>query len=290
MSPTQTELETRLVSALRAKSVQVPEPTFTFDPDVVPLTLEPPRPQRSRVLLVAGVAAVVVAVVIGLAVALGGGGDAKPATPPPPEPVSQLLIAGLPTLTLQMDDFTTEPGRNEIEFESAGGTHELVFEDPALADVALPSSDRPSRAIVDLAPGRDYTVFCTIPGHRQAGMEAVIHVTAGPSGPSKGPMPTGTLSLSNGTLDQSRIPDYVSVTDIVGAPGYVKELDLYDYQGARIPRGVMTVYGEDLRTVIGHLNQNRGFLPLGQDPATLPIVSSTTSMPDDASTPEPVNP
>jgi hypothetical protein len=211
MTMTDTELEDRVVATLRAKSRQVPTSAGVFDPDLVALTPLVARGRRRVPVLVAAVVALVVAVAIGVALVLVDRGQRAEPAGPPPEPVAHFEIQALPTLSFQAREFTTVPGVNEIDFVSTGGTHRLVFEDPALADFSLlAASDGTEHQItsgrVELAPGRDYTVFCSIPGHRQAGMEAVIHV----SDASVGPATTTTRPETASTT----LPESVTTTSV----------------------------------------------------------------------------
>jgi plastocyanin len=98
----------------------------------------------------------------------GGGGYQEPKG----APVATLEVDALPTLEFQADEFTTKAGINEIKYIDEGGTHTLVFEDTKFAGFILevPPDDSGK---VDLAKG-DYVIFCNIPGHRAAGMEATV--------------------------------------------------------------------------------------------------------------------
>ena len=100
----------------------------------------------------------------------GAGGYQEPKG----KPVATLEVDALPTLEFQADEFTTKAGINEIKYIDEGGTHTLLFEDPKFAGFILrvPPDDSGK---VDLAKG-DYVIFCNIPGHRAAGMEATVTV------------------------------------------------------------------------------------------------------------------
>lgn len=272
MTMTDTELEGRVVATLRAKGAQVVVPARPFDPDAVALAPLAARGRRRAPVLVAALVALVVIAAIGVALVLVDRNEATKPAGAPTRPVSQLKVIALPSLSYQAREFTTEPGLNEIEFVSQGGTHALTFSDPALRDFQLNSyGGRPARGTVTLAPGRDYEIGDVIPGHRDAGEVAVIHVTDGPSGPTRGPLPDPVPELPDGSMDLARLPDYIA-----WAPGYAKQLDLaqaYRATGGRV-RVPVPIYGEDLTTLIGHLRLDRGFVPLGVDPDT--VTPSTT--------------
>jgi plastocyanin len=101
----------------------------------------------------------------------GGGGFVEPKG----KPVATLEVDALPTLSFQAKQFTTKAGVNQINYVDKGGTHTLAFAEPDLAGFLLkvPPDDSGK---VELKKGT-YTIFCTIPGHRAAGMEATIKVT-----------------------------------------------------------------------------------------------------------------
>jgi hypothetical protein len=57
--------------------------------------------------------------------------------------------------------------------------------------------------------------------------------------------------------------------------GYVLRAALMDPLFARTP---ITVFGDDLRTVVGHMYANKGFVPLGTDPEAVPGLPTTTTV------------
>jgi uncharacterized cupredoxin-like copper-binding protein len=88
------------------------------------------------------------------------------------------------TLTIKGGNFFFDPenaevpaGIVEIKVESEGGLHTLVFDDDKVPGFKLEASSGNSDELkVDLKPGK-YTIYCDIPGHREAGMEGTITVT-----------------------------------------------------------------------------------------------------------------
>jgi len=100
----------------------------------------------------------------------GGGGFVEPTGPA----VATFEVDALPTLKFQSDAFETKAGINEINYLDKGGNHTLVFAEPELAGfkMLVPPNDKGK---VDLKLGT-YTIFCDIPGHRAAGMEATLTV------------------------------------------------------------------------------------------------------------------
>jgi plastocyanin len=133
--------------------------------------------------LVLGLSLVLVLVFSAGLISFGSGEEKKgtngPAAPAGP-PVNTLEIDALPTLSFQATSFTVPAGINQIDYVDKGtGGHTLVFSDPKLNYFNLAVPAGPTKGKVQLVAGVDYTVYCTIPGHRAAGMQATIHVTAG---------------------------------------------------------------------------------------------------------------
>src|SRR5438105_7275680 len=101
-----------------------------------------------------------------------GGGFKQPAGPP----VATLEVDALPSLSFQAKEFSVPAGVIQINYNDLGGTHTLTFSDPKLSGFQLAVPQGPKAGKVDLKPGT-YTIYCTIPGHRAAGMQATV--TAG---------------------------------------------------------------------------------------------------------------
>jgi hypothetical protein len=97
-------------------------------------------------------------------------------------PVATLEVDALPSLSFQAKDFTVPAGIVKINYIDIGGTHTLVFDNPKLSGFKLSVPQGPTSGKVRLQPGT-YTIYCTIPGHRQAGEQATITVT--PQSPRK---------------------------------------------------------------------------------------------------------
>lgn len=103
-----------------------------------------------------------------------GGGFKPPAGPP----VATLEVDALPSLSFQAKEFSVPAGVIQINYvdQAAGASHTLVFTDPKFSGFQLAVPQGPKTGKVDLKPGT-YTIYCTIPGHRAAGMQATV--TAG---------------------------------------------------------------------------------------------------------------
>jgi uncharacterized cupredoxin-like copper-binding protein len=118
--------------------------------------------------------AVATAVVV---VACGGGGGGGSSYKQPKGPAQT-------TLDIKGGNFFFDPknsdapaGVDAIKLDSEGGQHTLVFDNGKVPGFKLEASSGQSDELkVDLKPGK-YTIFCDIPGHREAGMEGTITVT-----------------------------------------------------------------------------------------------------------------
>jgi hypothetical protein len=116
--------------------------------------------------------------------------EASTAYVPPSGPaINTLEIDALPELSFQAKSFNVPAGINLIKYGDKGGTHTLVFDGTEVPGFELNVPTGKNAAKVKLVQGRTYTVFCTIPGHRQAGMQASIIV-----GPPTGKPEAGTQS------------------------------------------------------------------------------------------------
>jgi nitrite reductase (NO-forming) len=98
-------------------------------------------------------------------------------------PVTADAAADLPTeLAVELDEMTITPGDLEL---AVGGTlqvmntgaagHDLVIEGSQSAVPILEPGEEHRLALDDVGPGV-HTVYCTVPGHREAGMEATLLV------------------------------------------------------------------------------------------------------------------
>jgi plastocyanin len=121
--------------------------------------------------------------------AAGDAGYQQPGGPP----VATLDVQALPSNTFQAADFTVPAGVIQVNYIQVGGTHTLVFSNPEFSGFQLAVPGGPETGKVELEPG-NYTIYCTIPGHRAAGMQANVTVTPGPEGgaPPPGAAPPGS--------------------------------------------------------------------------------------------------
>ena len=85
----------------------------------------------------------------------------------------------------------------------------------------------------------------------------------------------------NGAPDASAAPDFIAVAGPDGGiAGYVPKASFFPDASAANGRPGPTdvpVYGEDLRTLVGHMVAGRGFVPLGVDPLTVATFRAQTA-------------
>ncbi len=73
---------------------------------------------------------------------------------------------------------TTKAGKVTVEFDNPQSlTHDVAIEDSSGSEVGKTEliADGSDSTTVDLKPGT-YTFYCTVPGHREAGMEGTLTV------------------------------------------------------------------------------------------------------------------
>jgi plastocyanin len=81
-------------------------------------------------------------------------------------------------LAYASDSATAKAGKVTVDFTNPQPlTHDVAFEDSSGKTVGKTDlvAESSSTAIVDLKPGT-YTFYCTVPGHREAGMEGSLTV------------------------------------------------------------------------------------------------------------------
>ena len=109
-------------------------------------------------------------------VACGGGGGGSSYKQPKGPAQTTLDIKG-GNFFFDPKNSDAPAGVDTVKLESEGGLHTLVFDGGKVPDFKLEAGSGKSDELkVDLKPGK-YTIYCDIPGHREAGMEGTITVT-----------------------------------------------------------------------------------------------------------------
>jgi plastocyanin len=86
-------------------------------------------------------------------------------------------------LPFNTHQYTAPAGINQIAYVAKEAPHTLVFSEAKYAgfELKVDAVGKDDQGKVDLTPGT-YTIYCTIPGHRAAGMVATLTVTAAAGG------------------------------------------------------------------------------------------------------------
>jgi nitrite reductase (NO-forming) len=136
---------------------------------------------------VSTLAGVAVALVLSAgALIVAAGGTTGGASPGPSDAAPAASSDAATTVAFELDDLTVRPAAatiapgGSIEVVNAGAIpHDLVVLDREVGTPMLDSGEVVTLDVDDLEPGT-YTVICTVPGHRDAGMEATLTVAGTP--------------------------------------------------------------------------------------------------------------
>lgn len=107
-------------------------------------------------------------------------GQPPPAPAAPAEPtgpvVATIEVDALPSNQFQATEFTTKAGVNEIKYIGKGGNHTLVFASGVPGfELAVNGEGSVDTGKAQLNAGT-YEIYCTVPGHKAAGMDAKVIV------------------------------------------------------------------------------------------------------------------
>ncbi|MFZ4585400.1 MAG: plastocyanin/azurin family copper-binding protein [Acidimicrobiia bacterium] len=96
---------------------------------------------------------------------------------PKGDPVATLTIDALPSNAFNATSFNTKAGINKIEYVGQGGNHTLVFASGVPGfELAVNGAGSTDSGKAELKAATVYEVYCTVPGHKAAGMDAKITV------------------------------------------------------------------------------------------------------------------
>lgn len=191
-----TETETVLTERLTRLASYAPEsPTVEFSGLPLARVTEAPRRRAPAWAVAAGVAVAIGGTAISLAAINASNHTNHARTVPAPSADSAHLLT-IEVHNFFFSDASHRPTANfnvpawptAVQFEGDGSTYDLAFADPTPVqlegwDHKLSASHRSAKTAFLFVEGHVYTVFCKIPGHRQAGLEATI--TVGPPAQAK---------------------------------------------------------------------------------------------------------
>ncbi len=145
----------------------------------------------SLVLTVCGIA---VLVLLSGSIVLGSAENKVVKSAEPTGPAIFKLVIHASNFKFQAKNFDVPAGINEIDYVSDEGSHTLAFDEPQFSYINLAAPSGKNVAKAEFVAGQQYTIFCTIPGHRASGMQATI--TVGKAGASKPIAGTATPSTT----------------------------------------------------------------------------------------------
>jgi hypothetical protein len=92
-------------------------------------------------------------------------------------PISPLRVEALPTLKFDKAEYNEPAGALDIAYYDAGGQHTFVFSDARFSwfQLAVNAQGETATGKIKLEAGT-YEFYCSVPGHKQAGMVANLIV------------------------------------------------------------------------------------------------------------------
>jgi plastocyanin len=125
------------------------------------------------------VAALALALLAGVLLAAcgggGGGGGGGSAYVPPKGPSTETITIHAGNFYFKPDTITAKPGIATIDLVVDQNIHDFVF-DGAFSGFQIEGDGGTSQSEkIDLKPGK-YTFYCSLPGHRAAGMQGTLTV------------------------------------------------------------------------------------------------------------------
>jgi len=127
--------------------------------------------------------------------------------------------------TVSLDEFSiataTVPTGGSLHVVNDGTVaHNLIVEGTDVATADLAAAESEDLPLADLAAG-DYTMFCSIPGHREAGMEAPLTVAADADATADATAGTDGVAMDHEAMTQAMTDSmslYPAATEGVGNP------------------------------------------------------------------------
>lgn len=104
----------------------------------------------------------------------GGGGGASYHEPKGPAQTTLTVAAG--NFFFRPGVVTGPAGIDLVELVGKGGSHTLAIDGVSGFELSVGGDGEKASAKVKFAPG-NYTFYCTIPGHRDAGMEGTFKIS-----------------------------------------------------------------------------------------------------------------
>lgn len=92
-------------------------------------------------------------------------------------PIAPLRVEALPTLKFNQSQYDVPAGALDVAYYNGGGQHTFVFADARYSwfELAVNAQGETATGKIQLEPG-SYEFYCSVPGHKSAGMVANIVV------------------------------------------------------------------------------------------------------------------
>lgn len=119
---------------------------------------------------------VLLALALALTLAACGGGDDGGSSEAVDAGDGPVQIAAGDDLTFDPSSVAASAGEIQVELENTGSAeHDIVIEEADDTMVVHANGGETATGTIELEPGT-YTFYCSIPGHRDAGMEGTLEV------------------------------------------------------------------------------------------------------------------
>lgn len=131
---------------------------------------------------------------------LGAAENKEVASAEPTGPAIGTLEVDATNFQFQAPNFDVPPGIIEVKYVAKEGSHTLAFDEPQFSYVLLSQPGGASASKITAVDGQTYTIYCTLPGHRAAGMHSTITVKTGATlggAPAQSATASTTLPAAN---------------------------------------------------------------------------------------------
>jgi plastocyanin len=145
----------------------------------------------SLVLTMCGIFAVIL---LSGSLALGAAENKETKSAEPKGAADSTLQVDASNFHFQADNFNVSAGVLEVKYATLEGSHTLAFDEPQFSYVSLAVPGGKDATKITAVQGQTYTIYCTLPGHRAAGMHATVTVGA-PGGKAESGTATPTTTL-----------------------------------------------------------------------------------------------
>ena len=109
--------------------------------------------------------------------ACGGGGDSEATYVEPKGPATETIKIDSGNVFFKPNDIKASPGIAKVDLKNIeSGTHDLVIQGLPGFQLEVSGEGSTAASKLKLNAGKKYDFYCTIPGHKEAGMKGTITV------------------------------------------------------------------------------------------------------------------